>query len=100
MASLRRRSNRLALAFVAIIVALAVASVLVPDQLKVAGFTTPDSESRRSTTALQHALGYDPEPGMVVLARSKFPFSDPTARRALGSVREQIARDRGVGRVE
>ena len=41
----------------------------VEHHLKAAGFTDPDSQSERAGDALAGALGYDAEPGLVVLLR-------------------------------
>jgi hypothetical protein len=70
-----RRPGRGALAFVVTVVVLAIVSIALPDKLSVAGFGTPGSQSARSTERLHDALGYDPEPGMVVLARSRESFT-------------------------
>jgi RND superfamily putative drug exporter len=89
-----------ALIFLGVVAALAILAVAVPDHLKVAGFDTPNSQSSRATARLHGALGYDPEPGMVVLARSKQSFRVPAARAALGAVASQLTRDPGVGQVQ
>ena len=94
------RGRRAALGFVGLIAALAILSVALPDRLKVAGFGTPDSESARATDTLHRALGYDPEPGMAVLAHADEPFTRAPARAALEDVARQIGRDRGVAHLE
>ena len=41
------------------------------EHLKAAGFTDPASESERSTELLRDGLGYDANPGLVVLVRDQ-----------------------------
>lgn len=98
MSARRRRGG--AIAFTLAVVALALASLLVPDRLGVAGFDTPDSESARAGERLHEAFGYDAEPGMVVLARSRAPLTGPAGRAALRDLRAELERDPAVGRVQ
>lgn len=100
MTERRRPNKRAALALVAAILALAGASFVIPDRLQVAGFDTPGSDSARATARLHAALGYDPEPGIVVLARSRRQISSPSGRDAIVAVGDQLARDPAVGHVE
>ena len=91
---------RPALAFVGVIAALAIASFAVPDELGPAGFDTPGSESADTTKRLHDAFGYDPEPGLVILARSQVPLTSPAGRAAVEDVRAQLVGDPSVGRVQ
>ncbi len=95
-----RHRGRAALAFVAAVLGLFVVSIALPDNLKSAGFVTPGSQSDRSSTQLDKSFGYDPEPGMVVLARSAAPYTTRAPRRALAAVAAQIKRDPSVGFVQ
>jgi RND superfamily putative drug exporter len=69
-------------------------------RLKAAGFADPHSQSARTTTQLRHALGYEAEPGMIVVARARGRISSPSAQRAVDRVRRRILRESGVGQVE
>src|SRR5436190_685778 len=71
IARLTWRRPKLVLALVAAFVA--VAGLLgrgVEDHLKPAGFTDSASESERATALLHNELGYDPNPGIVLLIRN------------------------------
>ncbi|MBV9212597.1 MAG: MMPL family transporter [Actinobacteria bacterium] len=98
MGTLRRAG--LAAAFVAAILGLTVVSFLVPDNLKIAGFGTPGSQSQRATAAIHRAFGYDPEPGMAVLARGHGPIGGARGRAEVRSLAREIASDPAVARVQ
>jgi uncharacterized membrane protein YdfJ with MMPL/SSD domain len=76
------------------------ASMLNPDRFTVAGFSDPASQSSRALSVLHRALGHDPEPGMVILARSSAGFGASTARAAVARLAARVARDPAVGRVQ
>ena len=62
---------RASLACVVAFVALATAVILFAgDRLQVAGYTTPGAPSTRAGQQLERRLGYDPEPGLMILART------------------------------
>lgn len=82
------------------VVAAALVVVLTHDRFDVAGFTTPGSQSAGASARLHRALGYDPEPGMVVLARTPSGFGAAAPRLAVGRLAARIAADPAVGRVE
>ena len=59
---------------IALAVFVVVAGILgrgLEEHLKAAGFTDPASESERSTELLRDGLGYDANPGLVVLVRDE-----------------------------
>jgi RND superfamily putative drug exporter len=61
----------------------------IEDHLKAAGFTDSSSESERATSLLRDSLGYDPNPGIVLVVR------DPGGGRldlAAAPVRDEINR--------
>ena len=69
---------RRSLTLVGVVVALAAAvALLETDRLQVAGYGTPGSPSARAADRLHDALGYDPEPGVVVLARARERLDAP-----------------------
>ena len=71
----------------------------VADLLKPAGFTDPQSESSRAEEQATAALGYDPKPGIVVIATNPDgPITAPAARAEVRSVAEQLGADRDVAR--
>jgi RND superfamily putative drug exporter len=75
----------------------------VEHHLKAAGFTDPSSESERATSLLRESLGYDPNPAIVLVVRSpddkRLDLVDPTVRRQVNRLGEQVARVEYVGRV-
>src|SRR4051812_20540011 len=76
------------------------ASAIAPDRLKVAGFTDSGSESSATLTRLQGSLGYDPEPGMVILARSGSGFGEAGPRAAVKALAAKVSGDPAVGLVQ
>jgi uncharacterized membrane protein YdfJ with MMPL/SSD domain len=75
----------------------------VEHHLKAAGFTDPASESERAKSLLGDSLGYDPNPGIVMLVRnpeeSRLDLSDPRVRGEVNRLARQVNRLDGVGRV-
>ena len=96
-----RRSPRfVAAAFAGAVFALALTGAVLPDKLDVAGFATPGSESARTVEHLHDTLGYDPEPGMVILARStRERVTEGPGRAAVVDVARQVRDDPDAGRV-
>lgn len=75
----------------------------VEHHLKAAGFTDPASESERATGVLSDALGYDANPGLVLLVRSPdggpLDTRNPQLRRKVDRLSDEVARVQYVGRV-
>lgn len=75
----------------------------VEQHLKAAGFTDSASESERAGGLLRSALGYDPNPGLVVVVRSpdggRLDTADPAVRAEVDRLAAAMARVRYVGRV-
>jgi uncharacterized membrane protein YdfJ with MMPL/SSD domain len=75
----------------------------VEDHLKPAGFTDSASESERATALLREELGYDPNPGIVLLVRGhgggRLDVRSPAVRREVDRISEGLARAKHVGRV-
>jgi putative drug exporter of the RND superfamily len=75
----------------------------VEQHLKAAGFTDPSSESEQATNVLRDSLGYDPNPAIVLVARSPdggpLNPSDPAVRRDVGKLSAEVAEVENVGRV-
>jgi uncharacterized membrane protein YdfJ with MMPL/SSD domain len=75
----------------------------VEKHLKAAGFTDSASESERATAALRNALGYDPNPGIVVVVRPKgggrLDLRAPEVRAEVARLRRELRRAKYVGRV-
>jgi uncharacterized membrane protein YdfJ with MMPL/SSD domain len=72
----------------------------VADRLKPAGFTDPGAESSRATDRAADALGYDPAPGVVVIARA--PGGDiraPAARAEVARLARVLSSDPEVAAV-
>ncbi len=101
MVNLALRRPRAVLAVVGVGVAAAMAvAALTSDRLGAAGFVDPDSPSARALATMREELGFDPEPGMVILARSDEGFRGAGPRRAIRDLAAAAARDPAVGRVE
>src|SRR4051794_3297886 len=96
---LRRPRATLAVAGIALALVLG-GSLLVPDRLTVAGFDDPGSESARALRTLRGALGYDPEPGLVVSARAPYDFRSASGQAAVAELARRLAADPAVGRVD
>ena len=75
----------------------------VEKHLKAAGFTDSASQSERATELLRDSLGYDPNPGIVLLIRrsdgGRIDPRRPAVARALRRVRRELADTIHVGRV-
>ncbi|MEA2308508.1 MAG: hypothetical protein QOI65_794, partial [Thermoleophilaceae bacterium] len=65
-----------------------------------AGFTDPGSESGRVQDELHARLGFDPRPGLVILARSGVRFDTVAGRAALTRLAARVRRDPAVGSVQ
>jgi putative drug exporter of the RND superfamily len=104
IASLTWRHPKLVLAVVGAFALLAMAiGHNVEQHLKAAGFTDPSSESEQATDLLRNALGYDPNPAIVLVVRSPDggplnPHS-PSVRRDVNRLSGQVAKVEYVGRV-
>jgi len=74
---------RAALAGTGLFVVLAAGVIaLAGDRLQVSGYTTPGAPSTQASDHLRHILGYDPEPGLLVLARTSTPAGGCRPRRS------------------
>jgi uncharacterized membrane protein YdfJ with MMPL/SSD domain len=75
----------------------------VEQHLKAAGFTDSASESERAGGLLRGALGYDPNPGLVVVVRSpdggKLDVADPAVRAEVARLSHEMAQVEYIGRV-
>jgi RND superfamily putative drug exporter len=104
IADLTWRHPRLVLLAVGIFALLAVAvGHNVEQHLKAAGFTDPGSESEQATSVLRDSLGYDPNPAIVLVVRSPgggpLNPADPSVRRDVGQLSNEVAKVEHVGRV-
>jgi uncharacterized membrane protein YdfJ with MMPL/SSD domain len=75
----------------------------VEKHLKAAGFTDSASESEVATETLRDALGYDANPGIVLIVRNpdggKLDVTDPAVRSEVARLSGQVAKVEHVGRV-
>jgi putative drug exporter of the RND superfamily len=75
----------------------------VESHLKAAGFTDSSSESERAGALLRDSLGYDPNPGLVVVVRAsdggKLDVSSPAVREEIARLSREIAQVEYIGRV-
>jgi uncharacterized membrane protein YdfJ with MMPL/SSD domain len=72
----------------------------VAERLKPAGFTDPAAESSFAAEEAAEALGYDPQPGIVVIATDPGgEIASPSARREIGRVARELRRDPEITRV-
>ncbi len=75
----------------------------VEHHLKAAGFTDPASESEVATNDLTAALGYDANPGIVLVVRApgggRLDTGSPFVRREVGRLSGEVAKAEYVGRV-
>ncbi len=75
----------------------------VEQHLRAAGFTDPASESERATGVLADALGYDANPGLVLIVRDPdggpLDVQSPAVRREVGRLSQEVAGVEYVGRV-
>jgi RND superfamily putative drug exporter len=104
IADLTWKHPKLVLAFVAAFVVIAaVAGKDVESHLKAAGFTDSASESERAGALLRGELGYDPNPGLVVVVRApdggRLDLASPGFRREVNRLSREVARVEYIGRV-
>jgi len=104
IADLTWKHPKLVLAIVAVFVLVAGAlGKDVESHLKAAGFTDSSSESERAGALLRDSLGYDPNPGLVVVVRSpdggRLDLADPTFRDEVDHLSRELAGVEYVGRV-
>ena len=104
VADLTWRRPKRVLAVVGAFVALAGAfGHDVEHHLLAAGFTDRASQSERATDLLRHTLGYDANPGIVVLVRApgggKLHINSPAVRREVARLSRALAHTRYVGHV-
>jgi uncharacterized membrane protein YdfJ with MMPL/SSD domain len=75
----------------------------VEKHLKAAGFTDSASESERATTTLREALGYDANPGLVLVVRKpgggKLDVRSPEVRGEVARLSREVAQVEHVGHV-
>jgi uncharacterized membrane protein YdfJ with MMPL/SSD domain len=104
VADLTWKHPKLVLALVGVFALIAIAVGRdVEQHLKAAGFTDSASESERASALLRDSLGYDPNPGLVVVVRSpdgqRLNLADPTLRRDVAQLSREMARVEYIGRV-
>jgi RND superfamily putative drug exporter len=104
LAAVTWRRPKLVLALVAAFVVTAgVLGHDVEGHLKAAGFTDSASESERATALLRRELGYDPNPGIVLLVRARdggtLDVESPQVRSEVSRISESLAGAKHVGRV-
>ncbi len=105
IADLTWRRPKTVLAFVGVFLVIAGAiGYNVEDHLKAAGFTDSASESEKATELLRNELGYDANPGFVLLVRApgegKLDVKDPKVRREVNRLARELGRTKFVGRVD
>jgi putative drug exporter of the RND superfamily len=91
----------------AVVAAFAVLAIAighdVEHHLKAAGFTDPASQSEQATSVLAGALGYNANPGLVLLVRApdggRLDTGSPTVRREVDRLSREVAQVEYVGRV-
>ncbi|HEY5051886.1 MAG TPA: MMPL family transporter [Solirubrobacterales bacterium] len=104
IANLTWARPKLVLSLVGVFALLAVAfGHDVEHHLKAAGFTDPSSESEQAKTLLTGALGYDPNPGIVLVVRApgggRLDIHSPVVRREVASLSANVAKAEYIGRV-
>jgi putative drug exporter of the RND superfamily len=104
IADLTWKHPKLVLAAVAAFVLFAAAvGKDVESHLKAAGFTDSSSESERAGALLRGELGYDPNPGLVVVVRApdggRLDLASPATRREIDRLSREIAKVEYIGRV-
>jgi RND superfamily putative drug exporter len=104
VADLTWKHPKLVLAAVAAFFVFAAAAGRDVEQyLKAAGFTDSASESERATGLLGDSLGYDANPGIVLVVRSpgggRLNLRDPAVRREVGRLSSEMAQVEYVGHV-
>jgi putative drug exporter of the RND superfamily len=75
----------------------------VEHHLKAAGFTDPSSESEQGSDLLSNALGYDPNPGVVLVVRAPdggpLNLKSQSLRREVDQLSGKVAKVKYIGRV-
>jgi len=75
----------------------------VEHHLKAAGFTDPSSESEQGSDLLSNALGYDPNPGVVLVVRAPgggpLNLKSAPLRRQVDQLSGKVAKVKYIGRV-
>jgi RND superfamily putative drug exporter len=75
----------------------------VEHHLKAAGFTDSSSESEQATRVLAGALGYDANPGLVLVVRApdggRLDIASPVVQRQVAELAREVAKIEDVGRV-
>jgi RND superfamily putative drug exporter len=104
VADLTWRRPKLVLALVGVFTLLAIGiGHDVEHHLKAAGFSDSASESERATALLRRSLGYDANPGIVLLVRARdggrLDTTSPAVRREVDRLAGELARAKYVGRV-
>jgi len=104
IADLTWKRPKLVLAAVALFVLLAGAvGKDVESRLKAAGFTDPASESERTNKLLRDALGYNPNPALVLVVRApgggRLDVSSAAVRKEVDRLSREVAAVEHVGRV-
>jgi len=104
IADLTWRRPKLVLALVGAFMVLGVAvGHDVESHLKAAGFADSASESERATATLRAALGYDANPGIVLLVRAKgggrLDLRSPAVRREIARIGRRLDKAKFVGKV-
>ena len=104
IADLTWKHPKLVLAAVGAFVLIAIAVGRdVEQHLKAAGFTDSASESERGGALLRGELGYDPNPGLVVVVRSpdggKLDTTDPAVRAEVARLSREMSQVEYIGRV-
>ncbi len=104
IADLTWRHPKVVLAIVGgLAVAAAVFARDVEGHLQAAGFTDSTTESEQGTAVLRDGLGYNPNPGIVVLVRSPdggpLDTSSPEVRAEVARITAAVAGAEGVGHV-
>ena len=104
IADLTWNHPKLVLAAVGVFVLIAVAfGHDVEHHLKAAGFTDPSSESEQGSGLLRNALGYDPNPAIVLVVRAPgggpLNLKSPSVRREVDRLSGKVAKVEYVGRV-
>jgi uncharacterized membrane protein YdfJ with MMPL/SSD domain len=104
IADLTWKRPKLVLALVGLFTLLAVAvGHDVEKHLKAAGFTDSASESERATGLLTDALGFDPNPAIVLVVRAPgggpLDVDSPAVRREVNRLSREIAQVKDVGEV-
>jgi uncharacterized membrane protein YdfJ with MMPL/SSD domain len=104
IADLTWKHPKLVLGVVAVFVLIAAAVGRdVEQHLKAAGFTDPASESERATKLMRDSLGYNPNPGLVLVVRApgggRLDTSSPAVRGEVARISREVAQVDYVGRV-